>query len=181
MQLKYLLLLAFASALISYLLVFQRPGSLPEPLFYVSFYSPGWLFGALVLAPMESEGSRFWWRRILLVIASVLIWRIAVDVAITPPLIQRNGIVSFASAGLLGALMIYVACRFIIPRKFSLLQILMASLAGVVSSAVMGAFANHSSTSQLEDAAFLSGFIIWQMGVAFALFSNWFSVQTSLH
>jgi len=84
------------------------------------------------------------------------------------------GIVSYTSAGMLGALMIVIACRFVIPQRFSLRQIMMASLAGVVGGASFVIVAENWVPSWLGYPGFVSGFIIWQMGVAFALFSGYF-------
>ena len=128
----------------------------------------------MVLAPMAGEGSGVWWRCIRVVIASVLIWHIALRVAIGSWPNELVGIVSYTSAGLLGALMIVIACRYIIPQRFSLRQIMMASLVGVVGGASFGIVAESWVPSWLGHAGFLSGFIIWQMGVAFALFSGYF-------
>ena len=87
---------------------------------------------------MASKGNGVWWRRIRLVITSVLIWHIALRIAINSWPYTKLGILSCSSAGVLGALMICVACRFIIPQKYSLMQIMMSSLAGVVGGAAIG-------------------------------------------
>jgi len=171
---RQLLLLSLASALLSYLGVRFQSAGCPRTLEYILFYSPGIFFGALVLVPMPSEGSGVWWRRIRLVIASVLIWHIALRVAIGSWPNKLVGIVSYTSAGMLGALMIVFACRFIIPQRFSLRQIMMASLAGVVGGASFGIVAENWVPSWLGHPGFVIGFIIWQMGVAFALFSGYF-------
>ena len=106
MQLRRLLLLSFVSALLSYLGVILRSAGWPKPLELILFYSPGLFFGALVLASMVSESSGVWWRRIRLVIASVLIWHIALRVALDAWPQKLVGIVTCSSAGVLGALLI---------------------------------------------------------------------------
>jgi len=174
LQLRRLLVLSFVSALLSYLAIRFQSVAWPKPLGLILFYSPGLLFGALVLVPMASKGNGVWWRRIRLVIASVLIWHIALRVAIGSWPNKLVGIVSYTSAGMLGALMIVFACRFIIPQRFSLWQIMMASLAGVVGGASFGIVAENWVPSWLGNPGFVNGFIIWQMGVAFALFSGYF-------
>jgi len=174
LQLRRLLVLSFASALLSYLGILYQSAVWPRALNYLLFYSPGLLFGALVLAPMAIEGSGVWWRRIRLIVVSVLIWHIALRVAISSWPNKLVGIVSYTSAGLLGALLICVACRFIIPRKFSLMQVMMASLAGTVGGASIGTGGDVWAASWLGDKGFVSGFFIWQMGVAFALFGGYF-------
>ncbi len=174
MQLRRLLLLSLASGLLSYLGVRFQSAGWPKPLGLIFFYSPGVFFGTLVLASRVSEDSGVWWRRIRLVIASVLIWHIALRIAVDSWPNKLVGIVSCTSAGLLGALMICLACRFIIPQRFSLMQIMMASLAGVVGGASIGTVAENWLPSWLSAFGFVGGFFIWQMGVAFALFSGYF-------
>jgi len=175
LQLRRLLLLSFASALLSYLGIRIEAVGLPEALAFIFFeYSPGVFFGALVLASRVSEDSGVWWRRIRLVIVSALIWYIALQVAVGSWPRQLVGIVSCSSAGLLGALMICIACRFIIPQRFSLRQIMMALLAGVVGGASIGIFSEDWLPSWVGPLGSVGGFFIWQMGVAFALFSGYF-------
>jgi len=174
LQLRRLLVLSFASALLSYLAIRFQSAVSPKPLGLILFYSPGIIFGALVLVSRVSEGSGVWWRRIRIVIASVLIWHIALRVAIGSWPNKLVGIVSYTSAGMLGALMIVIACRYIIPQRFSLRQIMMVSLAGMVGGASFGIVAESWVPSWLGLPGFLSGFVIWQMGVAFALFGGYF-------
>ena len=174
MQLRRLLVLSFISALLSYLAIRFVGAGWPKPLGLILFYSPGIIFGALVLASRVSEGSGVWWRRIRLVIASVLIWHIALRVAVSSWPYSKLGILSCSLAGVLGALMIYVACRFIIPQKSSHMQIVMASLAGVVGGAAIGSVFEVWAASRVGAVGYVGGFIIWQMGVAFALFSGYF-------
>jgi len=171
---KRLLLLSLASALLSYLGVLLRSAGWPKPLDLILYYLPGLFFGGLVLASMVSESSGVWWRRIRVVIASVLIWHIALRVALDAWPQKLVGIVTCSSAGVLGALLICVASRFIIPRKFSLRQILVASLAGLVGGAPFGMITQGWLPSWGGHFSFISGFIIWQMGVAIALFSGYF-------
>jgi len=54
------------------------------------------------------------------------------------------------------------------------MQIMMASLAGVVGGASIGTVAENWLPSWLSAFGFVGGFFIWQMGVAFALFSGYF-------
>jgi len=80
LQLKQLLVLSFVSALLSYLGIRIEALRLSEALTIVFLeYSPGVFFGALVLASKVSGDSGVWWRRIRLMIASVLIYHIALD------------------------------------------------------------------------------------------------------
>ena len=174
MQLRRLLVLSFVSALLSYLAIRFQSVAWPKPLGLILFYSPGLFFGALVLVPMASKGNGVWWRRIRLVIASVLIWHIALRIAINSWPYTKLGILSCSSAGVLGALIICVACRFIIPQKYSLMQIMMSSLAGVVGGAAIGSVFEVWAVSRIGAVGSVSGFIIWQMGVAFALFGGYF-------
>jgi len=172
---RRLLLLSFVSALLSYLGFRVEAVGSPEALTLVFFeYSPGVFFGALVLVPMASEGSGVWWRRIRLMIVSVLIYYIAFQIAVDPGPKHLVGIVLYSSAGLLGALGICFACRFIIPQRLSFMQIMMASLAGVVGGASIGMISQDWLPSWGGHFSFISGFVIWQMGVAFALFSGYF-------
>jgi len=174
LQLRRLLVLSFVSALLSHFAIRFQSVAWPQPLGLILFYSPGLLFGVLVLVPMGGEGSGVWWRRIRLVISSVLIWHIALRVAINSWPYTKLGILSCSSAGVLGALMICVACRYIIPQRFSLVQIVMASIAGVVGGAATGSVFEVWAVSRIGAVGSVGGFIIWQMGVAFALFSGYF-------
>ena len=174
MQHNRLLSLSLASALLSVRGVRIEQTIVPGWLAPILFYSPGFIFGVFVLAPIASEGSGVWWRRIRLVIVSVLIWHIAVRVAVEAWPNKLVGIVSCASAGLLGALMICIASRFINPQRFSLRQIMMDSLAGVVGGASIGMIAADWVVTWLRPVGYVSGFLIWQMGVAFALFGGYF-------
>ncbi len=54
------------------------------------------------------------------------------------------------------------------------MQTMMASLAGVVGGASIGLSAEDWLPNWLGHLGYFSGFIIWQMGVAFALFSGYF-------
>jgi len=174
LQLRRLLLLSFISALLSYLGIRIEALRLSEALTIVFLeYSPGVFFGALVLASRVSGDSGVWWRRVRLMIVSVLIYYVAYHIAVNPPK-HSVGIVSCSSAGLLGALMIWVACRYIIPQRLSFTQIVMASLAGVVGGAFIGMINEDWLPNWLGHLGFASGFFIWQMGVAFALFSGYF-------
>ncbi len=50
----------------------------------------------------------------------------------------------------------------------------MASLAGVVGGAAIGSVFEVWAASRIGAVGFVGGFIIWQMGVAFSLFSGYF-------
>ncbi len=50
----------------------------------------------------------------------------------------------------------------------------MSSLAGVVGGAAIGSVFEVWAVSRIGAVGSVSGFIIWQMGVAFALFSGYF-------
>lgn len=174
MHLRRLLLLSLASGLLSYLGFRVGLASLPEPLSLIFYFSPGLCFGALVLAPVASEGNGVPTRRLGLVISSALIWYIALQVAVEAWPNNLVGIVSGTSAGVLGALLICMASQSIIPQKLSPRQIMLASLAGVVGGAAIGTVAEDWVPNWLGHLGYFSGFIVWQMGVAFALFSGYF-------
>jgi len=173
-DLKYrrLILQSLASALLSYVGFRFEPAGSPDSVVLFFHHWPGLCFGVLVLAPMASEGSRVWLRRLGLVISSIFVWDTALLVGLGLWARQLVGTVSYSSVG---ALLICLACRYIIPQRFSLKQILMALLAGGVGGAAIGIIAENWMRSWLSSPGYFWGFIIWQMGVAFALFSDYFS------
>jgi hypothetical protein len=156
------LLVAAVSGVLSYV-----AGVLPEP--YVGLglsWGAGLLFGALVLAP----GARSWWRRIAVVVASVLVYRAAVWLA-TVLVVETPWpeIPACQVAGAVAAPVLRLATQPLLGGRSSLGRHLVALATGATGGVLIGVAVTGSNEGLLGlPLPLLAGYLVWQFGYAAA-------------
>ena len=129
-------------------------------------WGAGLIFGALVLAPQ----GRSWARRAGLVVASVLVYRGAVWVAVELASEHRwPEITACALAGVLAAPLLAFAVQPLLARRPRLTAHLLALIAGAAGGALIG-FATSGPDDQVLrfHLPLLAGYVVWQVGWAAA-------------
>ena len=154
------LLAAAVSGVLSYV-----AGVLPEPLTDIGItWAAGLLFGALVLAP----GARDWWRRVAVVIVSVLVYRAAVWLAmalvVETPLSE---ILACQVAGAVAAPVLCLATQPLLAGRSSLRRHLVALATGAAGGVLIGVGVSGSDGLGLH-LPLLAGYLVWQLGYAIA-------------
>lgn len=156
------------SGLIGYFLL-RLAGSMPEglPLPAELFrFAPGFLFGALAL----QLGTPDLARRIGIIVAAGLIWILMYKLAshfVTE--FEQATVLACGVAGGLGAWLAALTVRVLKPRRISLLAVLIAFVAGTIGGCLIGQGLIEPDASWMLDLFLLSGFLLWQVGVAGAL------------
>jgi hypothetical protein len=156
------LLAAAIAGVLSYLLVL-----LPED--YRSYgvdWGAGVVFGALVLAPAV----RSWWRRAGLVVASALVYRGAVGLAV---LLAAGSswpeVAACVAAGAVAAPVLALVALPLAGRRSSLGRHQLALAAGAVGGALIGIAVSGSDELVLRfDLPLAAGYLAWQVGWAAA-------------
>lgn len=156
------LLVAAVAGLLSYLVC-----RLPESYGGVGInWGAGLIFGALALAPQ----GRSWARRAGMVVASALVYRGAVWLAVELAA-ERHWpeIAACALAGGLAAPLLAFAAQPLLARRPRLAGHLLGLIAGAVGGALIGVATIGPDDQVLRfDLPLLAGFVVWQVGWAAA-------------
>jgi hypothetical protein len=161
------------SAVLSYIGV-EFLHNLPSELSFADAagtYLPGFLFGAIVLAPRVAAASSRWMRRIACVAAGTLLYYLAVQVGVLLAVSLHFGS-SLAStlAAALGAFATCFVALWLIPITLPLEAWRKAGIFGTLGGAIFG-ISTGADASRLVDAIpIIVGLIIWQAGVGLAIF-----------
>ena len=161
---------AVLSGLLSYLAVSPLPALLPEAPMFVDellFYSPGALFGALVLVPVVWNEPRRRLRAPLLILASALAYFAATHVALTIS-DESSLIAGCAIAGMLGAMLIALATHTISGHRFSGPELTRATVLGASGGILIGCGIHFEEAAGLF---LFAGFVTWHWGVSVGLFA----------
>jgi hypothetical protein len=149
------------------------PESYP-PLFSWWLILHGLLFGFLVMAPFVTSGRNRGLRVLLLAVASVFIYDLAIRIPdlVTIEIFGDSG--DFMIAGISGAVLVATAVRFIAPLKVSPAYWGFAFLAGLIGGFV---FSQAFGMCDWDKCAktwlilpYAAGWIVWQSLVCTALF-----------
>jgi hypothetical protein len=135
------------------------------------FLLPGVIFGAVVLVPrVKGSGGRiFRWLGIMLI--SILSWLTAVSVGFQVlPLANQASVLACAVSGGIGALILAMGSRHLIPTAAGLKSFLAAVIAGVCGGGIIGSALAQPRASVLAESLYLAGFIFWHCGVAVSIF-----------
>jgi hypothetical protein len=165
---KRVLTLAGLSGLFSYALLWLA-GNMPEglPLPADLFrYAPGFVFGAMVFLPETPE----WGRRAGLLLVCGLIWFLMFRLAshlVTE--YEQSTLLACGVAGGVGAWLTALMVKLLVPRRLSLLAMLMAFVAGVLGGSLIGQGLLEPDESPLLFMLMVGGFIAWQAGVGGSL------------
>lgn len=155
------LAIAAVAGLLSYLVC-----RLPEPFGgHGTEWGAGLIFGALALAPQ----GRSWARRAWLVVASALVYRGAVWLAVE--LVAEGSwheILACAFVGALAAPILGLAAGPLLARRSSLVRHLLAAGAGAAGGALIGISLGADERFLTLDLPLLAGFVVWQVGWAAA-------------
>lgn len=170
-----LLLLSLCSGVLSYLSV-----SLPHLLsirFSVSddmlFVLPGVLFGLFILVPLVEIETHRAMRRIGLLLLSIVAWYVAVSIGIQLlPLLRQTPILSCGVSGVIGAFLLALISRYLVPLKVGLSSVLLAAGVGFLGGCIIGLAFKLPRASMASELFFFLGFLFWHCNVAFALFSR---------
>lgn len=156
------------SGVLTYLLI-RLAGNMPDwlPLHADLFrYAPGFLFGAMAL----QLGAQGVGRRIGVVLAAGLIWILMYRLAVHLVSEQEQSVLlACGIAGGVGAWLAALLVKLLRPRRLSLLAALMAFVSGTIGGCLIGEGLLKPDESWLLDLLLLSGFVLWQAGVAGSL------------
>lgn len=131
---------------------------------------PGLIFGVLVLAPEVGPGLRRNFRRALLIVLSILIYSSMVRLAVHEITeFHWRDMPACALSGFLGAVLMGLTARFILPRDIGPRQLTAAALAGAVAGSLFGLKGTFGIPSDLEVCTMVVGFVAWQTGAAWTL------------
>jgi len=173
---KRLLLLSLLSGMLSYLAV-----SLPRLLADrhllsddAFFFFPGVLFGVFLLLPQTRCSNKRLLRWTGLMICSVVAWFIAVSVGFQVlPLTTDLPVLSCGVSGSVGALILAVGSRTLIPIPITRQSVLTALFTGFVGGCIFGWALSSPRGSVAGEILYLIGFLSWQTGVALSLFRRY--------
>jgi hypothetical protein len=165
---KRVIVMAGLSGVLTYALVWLA-GNMPEglPLPAELFrYAPGFVFGAMVMLPATSGIAR----RIELVLACGVIWflmfRLASKLVVD---YDQSTLLACGVAGGLGAWLVSLTVKLVLPRRLSLLAMLMAFVAGILGGSLIGQGLLEPDESPLLFVLMVAGFVVWQAGVGGSL------------
>jgi hypothetical protein len=170
---KRLLVLSLLSGVLSYLSV-----SLPRMLEHrypisddAFWFFPGVFFGVFLLLPLASRSTQRELRWVGLMIISVVAWLIAVSVGFQVlPLTTDLPILSCGLSGSIGALILAVGSRTLIPIRSTRPSVFSALFSGFVGGCFIGWALSLPRGSVAGECLYLIGFLTFQSGVALALF-----------
>lgn len=168
---KHVLKFALLSGVLSFAMVWisgDRPDWLPVPDDLLRF-SPGLIFGLLVLVGQTAALPGRWLRAIAVVACTTLIYFLMVRLANTIVDSDRSALVACGIAGGLGALLTALSIRLLLARELSLLALVMAFVLGTLGGSLIGQAIVTSEVDSIVQLLVLSGFLLWQGGVSFAL------------
>jgi hypothetical protein len=168
---RHILKLALLSGALSFMLVWlsgDMPGWLriPDDL---PRYSPGLVFGLLVLAVPAMAQPAGWLRAIAVIACSTLIYFLMVRLASHLATSGGSELAACGIAGGLGAMLTALAIRLLLSRPLSLLAVVMAFVLGTLGGCLIGQAVQTPDIDALVRLLVLAGFLLWQGGVAFAL------------
>jgi hypothetical protein len=132
-------------------------------------FLPGIVFGVLVVAPGVCAARMRLPRQLAAVVASAAIFGLAAESAdclsAVLPVVPACAIVGSLAALALGGFGRLVLSLSAAPRA-----LLEAAFAGALGEAIIGIFIDTVAITALEHAMIALGFVVWQVGVALALF-----------
>ena len=161
--------LAIASAILSYGLVWFAGSAEPPALAALMRYSPGVVYSLLVLIPMLNGASSHLVRALLTIAASGAIYFVAVNVA--DQFVSgwdKSELGGCGIAGGMAAVLMAAVARTVLDREISLLATLIAFCTGSLGGALIGQ-ALLTPDSPAVQGFMVSGYLVWQVGVSFAL------------
>lgn len=161
---------AVLSGILSYVAVSPAPVLFSDMPMFVDellFYSPGFLFGALVLVPAVWNEPRRRLRAPLLVLASTLAYFAATHVALTIS-DQSSLIVACGIAGMLGAVLVALATHAVTGRHLAGPELTRATVLGACGGTLIGCGMHFE---QMTGLFLFAGFVIWHWGVSVGLFA----------
>lgn len=135
----------------------------------------GVLFGALVMVPYISSKDRLGLRATALIISSVVAYVAAIEVPnlISPPI--GGEVAEFMEAGVIGAVLVAVATRFIAPLvtrpRYWGFTLVAGIIGGAIFSQTFGICVMDSCDSLAKISPYSLGWVTWQMLVCAAI---WF-------
>lgn len=135
----------------------------------------GVAFGALVMAPFIATSSQRAARFLALMIASVLIYRIAIE---APDIIlggtQLRDFWAFTIAGTTGSVLVAITTKFLAPiqvaRNYWLFTAVAGAVGGVVFSYTIEFCDWDTCASVLNVGVYISGWFVWQALVCAAMY-----------
>lgn len=160
-------------AILSYVGV-EMLHSLPSEILFADAagtYLPGFLFGALVLAPRVTAAHHRLARQGACVVIGTLLYYLAIQtgvlVAVT---LHVPSSLAGTVAALLGALVTCLVARWLIPMTIARETWRKAAIFGALGGAVFGISTGANASKLIEALPIVVGLIIWQAGVAVSLF-----------
>jgi hypothetical protein len=134
-------------------------------------YLPGLLFGLLVFSPQIRATSNQPLRRVGAVVASTVLYYLAIQVGVFFALgLNFPSSLAGTAAALLGALAIGVTAHWLVPMSVSRDAWRKLAIFGALGGAVLGIPTGGGTPKIVEIAVVALGLTIWQAGVGYSLF-----------
>lgn len=134
----------------------------------------GLLFGALVMAPFVSRNDHRVWRVAALMLASVMIYYTAIEVPELVKIAVLGDAGLYTTAGIIGAVLVAVATRFIAPLSvtpgFWVMSLLAGTIGGLLFSLTIDICPWDSCSAPWKILPFTSGWIVWQGLICTAMY-----------
>lgn len=135
------------------------------------FYLPGVLFAVFVLLPLARESNRPLLRWIGLMAVSVTAWFIAVSVGFQVlPLANQATVLACGVSGSVGAAILSVGSRYLVPVDVTVKALLRTVIAGFLGGCIIGLAITQPRASLYSECLYFAGFIIWQSSIAMSIF-----------
>jgi hypothetical protein len=135
-------------------------------------YLPGFLFGAIMLAPRVAAVEYRWLRRLASALVGTLLYYLAIQVGVFFAVsFHLASSVASTLAALLGALATCLVAHWLIPVTLTRETWRKAAIFGALGGAVFGISTGPNASQWIDAIPIVLGLLIWQTGVALALFA----------
>jgi len=137
------------------------------------FILPGVLFCLFILLPQVQKTRYRVMRWIGLMVFSVAAWYAAVMVGFKVlPLALQSSVLSCGVSGSVGAIVLAMAGRYLVPLEINLSSLLKGVLAGFLGGCIFGLAIVQPRASLAGEVLYLTGFLFWQSSVAMSMFQG---------
>jgi hypothetical protein len=134
-------------------------------------YSPGVVFALLLVLPMMTVANGRLFRLLLVAALSTVIYFLMVKLASHIVVeFEKQAVAACGIAGGLGAILTAAVVRALASRQLSLLAVLIGFVTGSLGGALIGQELLTPENEFMMQFLVLAGFVVWQVGVGFALF-----------
>lgn len=142
------------------------------------FYLPGVFFALFVLLPLSRESDRRTLRWVGLMVISIVAWFAAVSIGFQiMPLANQMAVLACGVSGSVGAGILTVGSRYLVPVHVTFKSSLRTVTAGFLGGCIIGLAITQPRASLLSECLYFVGFTFWQSSIALSIFYRPKSIQ----